>query len=337
MANQQITDVGPGHKYFWQTPNMIDEAGLSVYAFRLYAHYKRQAGEHGLYRQGMRKMAGMCRMSPMAISRARQELVTAGFIHIIPGDKAKGVSDAITIIDIWPENMTKYGKQPVPGEIQVDTKPVPGEIQVDTKPVPGEIHIHKNINIRTKEKNIRANAQPGEDCESKNPGQEITSSLNHAPIGAILNPENNISPPRGVASGAGGVAGGAVAPNLDKDIEQIVLSHIRGLLVRLWLGDEITEVERAAIMDKTKCVRVANAARKIYQMMGADFDESFARKVRKYWLTQWRGKDGARPEPEQVRDMTPDVKRWKEKGETNGKTNTVLSNLERRIAESKRK
>lgn len=96
--------------YFFMMPNMIDDIGLSVYAFRLYGRLKRVAGDKGHCDQSTRTLADACQMSTASVSRAKQELLTAGLIRISTKKRTYGGMDyhEITIVDIWAENVSRY-------------------------------------------------------------------------------------------------------------------------------------------------------------------------------------------------------------------------------------
>jgi predicted transcriptional regulator len=105
----KITDEGPARKYFTMIPNIVDDAGLSVYAFRLYCHLMRVAGDKGECWQSTRTLAEKCNMSPMSVSRAKRELTKAGFIKIeLISGKAGRDYHHITVVDIWALNTEAY-------------------------------------------------------------------------------------------------------------------------------------------------------------------------------------------------------------------------------------
>ena len=104
-AEYQIKDGGKS--YFFMLPNMVDDSGLSVFAFRLYCRFKRVAGEDGKCYQSTRTLADACKMSTASVSRAKSELLKVGLIRIT---KAKGQHggrdyDEIFINDIWEKNL----------------------------------------------------------------------------------------------------------------------------------------------------------------------------------------------------------------------------------------
>lgn len=95
-------------KYRTEIPNMIDDAGLSVFAVRLYVHIKRVAGDKGKCIQSTRTMAEMCKMSVGKVSASKKELLNAALIKIRKVKVSSGYSDEITIVDVWDENFDVY-------------------------------------------------------------------------------------------------------------------------------------------------------------------------------------------------------------------------------------
>ena len=106
----KIVDAGDLHKYRTEIPNCVDDMDLSVYAFRLYAHMKRVAGDDGQCYQSTRTLAAACKMSAGMVSKAKDELLAAGLIKIETGHDPKKGCDfhTITIVDIWFDNFIKY-------------------------------------------------------------------------------------------------------------------------------------------------------------------------------------------------------------------------------------
>ncbi len=92
-------------KYYWQTANIVDDLGLSVYAFRLYAHLVRVSSLHDVD-VSVRALATACRMSVGAVSNAKSELEEAGLIHVreVPGNRGRPFHE-ITILDIAARNV----------------------------------------------------------------------------------------------------------------------------------------------------------------------------------------------------------------------------------------
>ena len=103
-------------KFYAMIPNMVDDMNLSPYAFRLYCHIRRRAGENGACWEGTRALAENCNMSIGSISKAKRELSDAGLI-IIEEKEANNVTyHHILIVDVWQQNNTKYSDTRSPGE-----------------------------------------------------------------------------------------------------------------------------------------------------------------------------------------------------------------------------
>lgn len=94
--------------YYTQLPNSVDDAGLDPYAFRLYCHLRRVAGEYGECWQSTETLAGHCNMSTGSVSEAKAILVSNGFISIAEVKVHGGMAHLITINDIWQSNHEKY-------------------------------------------------------------------------------------------------------------------------------------------------------------------------------------------------------------------------------------
>jgi hypothetical protein len=115
----EIRDEAP-HNHYTSIPNMVDDLGLSPYAFRLYCHLKRVAGELGACWQSTNTLAEACQMSMGMISKAKQELTATNppLIRIERKHKPKPSGDwyhEIKIIDIWAVNSASFspGERPV--------------------------------------------------------------------------------------------------------------------------------------------------------------------------------------------------------------------------------
>ncbi|MBE3144015.1 MAG: helix-turn-helix domain-containing protein [Planctomycetes bacterium] len=154
-----IVDLGD-RKYFYIIPNLVDDLGLSPFAFRLYCHFKRVAGENGRCWQSTRNLADRCRMSVGAVVNAKKELLEQGFIDIEVTKNPKGGIDfhQIKIADIWQRNLEHAQEQvhsmnltSSPGELVLIQKPYtssPGELTSS----PGELKknpLKKNPKKRT--------------------------------------------------------------------------------------------------------------------------------------------------------------------------------------------
>lgn len=77
---------------FSMIPHIIDDLGLSVYAYRLYGRILRRAGvlENGICFESTENLAAACKMSTGMVSKAKKELVKEGLITI---EKRKQSSD----------------------------------------------------------------------------------------------------------------------------------------------------------------------------------------------------------------------------------------------------
>jgi hypothetical protein len=162
--NNQIQDDAASRKYFTLLPNLIDDLGLSVYAFRLYVHLKRVAGDGGKSWQSARTLAKHCKMSVGKVSQAKGELLERELIKITkePGRPGRDF-DVIEIVDIWPENMAYY-VQRSSGELQRS----PDDLQRsphDLQRSPGELK--KNPIRRTLEE--KPKEEEGADAPAASP------------------------------------------------------------------------------------------------------------------------------------------------------------------------
>lgn len=110
MAKYEIRDAGDARKYFTQLPNIVDDMNLSVYAFRLYVHLRRVAGDEGQCWQSAETLSKSCNMSAGMIGKAREELSSNGLINIERKKNPNGGREffVITIADLWQINSKKY-------------------------------------------------------------------------------------------------------------------------------------------------------------------------------------------------------------------------------------
>lgn len=92
---------------------MVDDMGLSVHAFRLYAHMKRVAGDSGVCWQSTRTLARACNMSVGKVSGAKKELRAKG---LIARDEQLGISDRFIIVDVWDRNYRTFTEGRSPDE-----------------------------------------------------------------------------------------------------------------------------------------------------------------------------------------------------------------------------
>lgn len=139
--------------YFTIIPNLVDDLELTPYAFRLYVHLRRVAGEDGKCWQSTQTLGKACRMSAGAVSKAKQELVSAGLVLLTKVSRPGGGKPyhVLTITDIWAQNMAQYAKgleANSPGEIANS----PGEIKKNP--------LKKEPKARTKEREAGALQRP---------------------------------------------------------------------------------------------------------------------------------------------------------------------------------
>lgn len=96
---------------FTMIPNIVDDMGLSPYAYRLYGHIRRVAGENGACWEGARTLAKACNMSVGMVSKVKKELIEARLIHIEKRNYNAGVYDHITILNVWQRNHEHFQQQ----------------------------------------------------------------------------------------------------------------------------------------------------------------------------------------------------------------------------------
>jgi hypothetical protein len=105
-----VQDDGDLRKYRTEIPNLVDDLGLSVYAFRLYVHLKRVCGAdpQGRCYQGTRTLAKRCKISMGKISEAKKELLAYKLIEIQTFPPAENRADEVRILDIWRRNFDAF-------------------------------------------------------------------------------------------------------------------------------------------------------------------------------------------------------------------------------------
>ena len=108
-SNHQINGQETPRKFYAMVPNMVDEMGLSPYAFRLYVHFRRVIGEgDGACWQSTRTLAEICNMSTGSVSKAKRDLLDAGLIHIEKRSGDTGEYDHVTVVDVWAQNLAYF-------------------------------------------------------------------------------------------------------------------------------------------------------------------------------------------------------------------------------------
>ena len=108
MQDQEIKNPSE-RKYFTILPNLYDDANLTVYEFRLLAHYVRR----GNCFESVRTTAKTCRMSHPMVIKSRDSLQTKGYIrtfiqeHQSDGPKMRGTI-LVEVVDKWGDNINRY-------------------------------------------------------------------------------------------------------------------------------------------------------------------------------------------------------------------------------------
>lgn len=104
-GNSRIFNDNKPANYFWQMANIVDDLGLSVYAFRLYSRLVRISSLHNVD-VSTRALAEACKMSMGSVSNAKAELIDAGLISIAKKPSGRGEDyDEIHILDITERNV----------------------------------------------------------------------------------------------------------------------------------------------------------------------------------------------------------------------------------------
>lgn len=174
-------------KYFTQIPNIVDDMGLSVNAFRLYAHIKRVTGENGKCWESSRTLSKKCKISRGAVQKAKEELELNRLIFIqrLGGFAGRSQRHIINIVDIWGLNTEHYtaalehsGKQKetnlgIIHEIIEAELSQPDQLMTnwsDSDPGGSQVSQKKNQNINIPNKNpIQRRRLPTTDVELKLP------------------------------------------------------------------------------------------------------------------------------------------------------------------------
>lgn len=109
MDGQMISDEGSPLKYFAAIPHIADDE-LDTYQYRLYGHYKRVCGENGgSCWESTRTTAGKIpKFSQGMVTKIRKQLEEGGWIKCTEHESG---TVEITLLDMWPRNMTKYAKR----------------------------------------------------------------------------------------------------------------------------------------------------------------------------------------------------------------------------------
>lgn len=113
---QRVADQGDLKKYRTEIPNIVCDLGLSPYEMTLYTHLKRTAGAGGVCWKSTATLARETGMSSGMVSKAKiglqasRPLLKKPLINITEETNKKGgkANHAITIADIWAENMAYF-------------------------------------------------------------------------------------------------------------------------------------------------------------------------------------------------------------------------------------
>src|SRR5579859_800136 len=133
---QHIIDRGDLRKWRTELPNLYDDADLTVYEFRLLAHYKRV----GVCNEGLATTADKCHMSTGQASETRQSLASKGWITLETINTPSGPGYQVEVVDKWEENFAHYSQRSASRHL-VKPKPSPPEGKPsphENQPSPGE-------------------------------------------------------------------------------------------------------------------------------------------------------------------------------------------------------
>lgn len=101
-AKQHILHENESRAYFFMLPNLYDDADLTVYEFRLLAHYVRV----GVCWEATRTTAKHCHIAASSVVKARRGLEAKGFVTL--GISADDTVEVL-VLDKWKENTGAYG------------------------------------------------------------------------------------------------------------------------------------------------------------------------------------------------------------------------------------
>lgn len=118
MAKHTVSDDGDPRKYYAAIPNIVFTLGLNPYELALYAYLKKVAGEDGTCWKSTATIAKELKVGVGTVSRTKTLLA-----ELRPGLGGKPLivinvemqnggnpNHAITITDIWPENMAELAR-----------------------------------------------------------------------------------------------------------------------------------------------------------------------------------------------------------------------------------
>lgn len=109
--------------------SLLDDSGISVYAFRVYCHIARRANRSGSAFPGMESIARVCKISESSAKRAVKELEERGLLEV---RRSAGGSQSNTYILTSPSKWrTENSREPESNRTGFPQNPVP------TEPAPG--------------------------------------------------------------------------------------------------------------------------------------------------------------------------------------------------------
>jgi Helix-turn-helix domain len=127
-ASQVGADASDRRRFLVMTPNIVDDLPLSPFAFRLYVHVRRVAGERGACWQSSRTLAARCRMSVGAVVKAKRELARPfaelGGLPLITITPQPNGNHLIRVTDIWQQNLAAFDKSAPPSDRSPDERAV---------------------------------------------------------------------------------------------------------------------------------------------------------------------------------------------------------------------
>src|SRR5690349_13797221 len=118
MTKHSVSDDGDSRKYYAAIPNIVFRIGLNPYEISLYVYLKTVAGEDGVCWKSTATIARELKMGVGTVSRTKTllaqpyEALGGKPLIVIATEMQNGgnPNHAITITDIWPENMAELAR-----------------------------------------------------------------------------------------------------------------------------------------------------------------------------------------------------------------------------------
>jgi hypothetical protein len=141
-----MSNVDDRRDYGTFIPSFLDDFGLDMPCFRLYAHIARRAGS-GLCWESIDKMAKTCQMNRKTAYKAFNLLQEHKLILV---EKRIGQTSLITLTNhsVWIPIPKQVQVEGIPNQVQVKKKPIPNQVH---PPIPNQVHppipnqVHKGI------------------------------------------------------------------------------------------------------------------------------------------------------------------------------------------------